>query len=104
MEVDDEVLERKARLNKIIDQGSKVEQLYNQEEFQFFLGWIDRLRDELKNSILKGELLDDKKEWHAKGGYAYLTKVIEGAELFADKAKKARNALKKLDQDLKDAE
>lgn len=96
----DEVAERKVRINKIIEQGSKIEQLYSQDEFQFFLGWINRMRESLKDQILKGELLDDKKEWHAKGGYSYLTKVVEGAELFADKAKKARNQLKKLEEEL----
>jgi len=47
---------------------------------------------------------NEKEEWHAKGGYTYLTKVIEGAELFADKAKKARNQLRKLEEDIKNAE
>ncbi len=97
----DEVTERKAKLAKSIDQGSKIEQLYLQEEFQFFLGWINRLRNELSDDILKGRLTNEKEEWHAKGGYTYLTKVIEGAELFADKAKKARNQLRKLEEDLK---
>lgn len=106
MQDSDEVLERKARLGKIIDQGSKVEQLYLQEEFQFFLGWVDSVREILKNDILKGTqpnklgYIDEKTEWHKKGGYSYLTQVIDGAELFANKAKKARNQLKKLEEDI----
>jgi len=103
MHEEDEVETRRNRLVKTIEQGSKVEYLFNQDEFKFFIGWVDQIREVLKNQILNGDLLDDKKEWHAKGGYTYLTKVVEGAGLFAHKAKKARNQLKKLEEDLKSA-
>jgi|ERR1039458_6070580 hypothetical protein len=101
MEVEDEVTERKAKLNKIIDQGSKLEFLYNTEEFKFFLGWVERKRTLTANAILNGKTTDQKLEWLDKGRYTALTEILEGAENYADKAKKARNALKKLEDDLK---
>lgn len=99
--LDDEVVDRKAKLNKVIDQGSKLEQLYQQEDFQFFLGWITRKREITANAILNGSTTDQKLEWLDKGRYTALTEVLEGAEAFADRAKKARKTLKKLDEDLK---
>lgn len=104
MRDDDELTERKHKLNQIIAQGSKLEQLYSQEDFQFFLGWITRKREITANAILNGSTTDQKLEWLDKGRYTALTEVLEGAETFADKAKKARNTLKKLERDLKDAE
>jgi hypothetical protein len=100
----DELTERKQKLAKIIDQGSKLEGLYSQEDFQFFLGWIKRKREITANAILNGTTTDAKLEWLDKGRYTALTEVIEGADSFADRAKKARNTLKKLEQDLKDQE
>jgi hypothetical protein len=104
MREDDELVERKAKLRQIIDQGSKLEQLYNQEDFQFFLGWITRKRDITANAILNGTYTEQKMDWLARGRYTALSEVLEGAETFADKAKKARNTLKKLEQELKNAE
>jgi hypothetical protein len=100
----DEVTERKQKLAKIIDQGSKLEGLYMQEDFQFFLGWIKRKLEITDNAILNGTYTDPKLEWLAKGRHTAMIEILEGAETFADKAKKARNTLKKLEQDLKDQE
>ena len=99
--LDDEVLERKQKLAKTIEQGSKLEQLYQQEDFQFFLGWITRKREITANAILNGSTTDQKLEWLDKGRYTALTEVLEGAQSFAERAKKARNSLRKLDEDLK---
>ena len=100
----DELTERKQRLQKTIEQGSKLEQLYSQEDFQFFLGWIKRKLDITDNAILNGLTTDQKLEWQDKGRHTALTEVLQGAEAFADRAKKARKSLKKLETDLHDQE
>lgn len=101
MREDDEVVERKAKLSKIIEQGSKVEYLYGTQEFQWFLGWIERKREITANAILNGTYTEQKLDWLARGRYTALSEILEAAETFADKAKKARNALKKLEDELK---
>jgi hypothetical protein len=104
MEESDEIINLRDKLNKSIDQGSKIEFLYNMGEFQFFLDWVKRKRDITANSILNGKTTDSKLEWLDKGRYTALNEIIEGAEGFADKAKKSRKALAKLEEDLKNAE
>lgn len=101
----DEIQEKRSKILKTIEQGSRLEQLYTQEDFQFFLGWIDSVRAELLSKVTKGYLLANIREQdHALGGYTYLTKVIEGAELFAKKGKKARKELEVFEAKVKENE
>jgi hypothetical protein len=100
VKLDQEAEAYRARLQRDIEQGSKIEGLYALENFQFYLGWIDRVRKELADVILRGKETDEKKDWHNRGGYDYLTKIIEGAESFGKKAKKARLTLEKFEKDV----
>lgn len=88
-------------LRKAVDQGSKLETLNGTPEFQFFLEWVKRVRDELGNKIMKGDLIqvDPRVQAHAQGGYKYLDDVLNFAETLPKKAVKAREVLKKYVED-----
>ena len=87
-------------LRKKVEQGARLETLNNNEDFQWFLGWVTALRDGLEKRILRGDLLalNTRLEDHAKGGYKYLSDVLDYAETLPKEAAKAR---KKLDEYLK---
>lgn len=86
----------RAKWDKAVEQGKKIEQLTNQDEWRFLEGYLKATADELADRVMRGEFLNNMRvEDFNKGVITGLRMVIESTVQFKKAKETAETAAKK---------